>query len=272
RDEDQNQEDGIGILLYMVQGNISKSDWRSREAATYAFGSSLEVPYDEKFSLMVTFAMDFFLNAMKDENNHVKDTTAWTLGCEGLEAGSSVLTPFIADIVTSLIRTAERTYASDTKLSSDKRSRFRSFHQMIEKNKEISKLCSGVFSKFLIINLAVLVKRSLLFSRLPTRLCCCFSKYSLVVAQQFMKKQCLDDKMLPYCDNIMTLLLKDLSSGDLHRSVKPPVFSCFGDVALAIGEKFEKYVPYAMPMMQGAAGTAATDNSRDIWIQEALCP
>ncbi|GKB10454.1 importin subunit beta-1 [Tanacetum coccineum] len=205
--------------------------------------------------------MTALLESIKD-SPHVAEKVCgiiyfFSQGCEGFEAGSSVLTPFIADIVTSLIATAERTYASDTKLSSDKRSRFRSFHQMIEKNKEISKLCSRVFSKFLIRNLAVLVKRSLLFSRLPTRLCCCFLKYSLVVAQQFMKKQCLDDKMLPYCDNIMTLLLKDLSSGDLHRSVKPLVFSCFGDVALAIGENFEKYVPYAMPMMQGAAEVCA---------------
>ncbi|KAJ7008489.1 hypothetical protein NC653_007225 [Populus alba x Populus x berolinensis] len=31
----------------------------------------------------------------------------------------------------------------------------------------------------------------------------------------------LEDKILPYCDGIMTQLLKDLSSNQLHRSVKP---------------------------------------------------
>ncbi|KAI3875601.1 hypothetical protein MKX03_001552 [Papaver bracteatum] len=46
----------------------------------------------------------------------------------------------------------------------------------------------------------------------------------------------LEDKILPYCDGIMTQLLKNLSSNQLHRSVKPPIFSCFGDIALAIGE------------------------------------
>ena len=50
----------------------------------------------------------------------------------------------------------------------------------------------------------------------------------------------LKEKILPYCDGIMTQLLKDLSSNQLHRSVKPPMFSCFGDIALAIGENFEK--------------------------------
>ncbi|KAI4365689.1 hypothetical protein MLD38_021654 [Melastoma candidum] len=62
----------------------------------------------------------------------------------------------------------------------------------------------------------------------------------------------LEDKILPYCDNIMTQLLKELSSNELHRSVKPPIFSCFGDISLAIGEHFEKYLIYTMPMLQSA--------------------
>ncbi|THG12544.1 hypothetical protein TEA_000023 [Camellia sinensis var. sinensis] len=72
----------------------------------------------------------------------------------------------------------------------------------------------------------------------------------------------LDEKILPFCDGIMTHLLKDLSSSELHRSVKPPLFSCFGDIALAIGEHFEKYILYAIPMIQGAAEICARmDNS-----------
>uniref|UniRef100_A0A1D1ZAR7 Importin subunit beta-1 n=1 Tax=Anthurium amnicola TaxID=1678845 RepID=A0A1D1ZAR7_9ARAE len=63
----------------------------------------------------------------------------------------------------------------------------------------------------------------------------------------------LEEKILPFCDGIMTQLLKDLSSNQLHRSVKPPIFSSFGDIALAIGENFEKYLIYAMPMLQSAA-------------------
>ena len=73
----------------------------------------------------------------------------------------------------------------------------------------------------------------------------------------------LEDKVLPFCDGIMTQLLKDLSSNQLHRSVKPPIFSCFGDIALAIGENFEKYLMYAMPMLQSAAELSAHTSGAD---------
>lgn len=73
----------------------------------------------------------------------------------------------------------------------------------------------------------------------------------------------LDSKILPYCDGIMTHLLKDLSNPVLHRSVKPPIFICFGDIALAIGEHFEKYLTYAMPMLQGAAEMCSTLVAQD---------
>ncbi|KAL6577375.1 hypothetical protein OROMI_011651 [Orobanche minor] len=67
----------------------------------------------------------------------------------------------------------------------------------------------------------------------------------------------LDDKILPYCDGIMTDLHKHLSSRELHCSVKPHIFSCFGDIALAIGEHFEKYMGPDLPMMQGASEECA---------------
>ncbi|GMH29621.1 hypothetical protein Nepgr_031464 [Nepenthes gracilis] len=73
----------------------------------------------------------------------------------------------------------------------------------------------------------------------------------------------LEDKILPFCDGIMTLLLKDLSSNQLHKSVKPPIFSCFGDIALAIGDNFDKYLMYAMPMLQSAADLSAHTSAAD---------
>ncbi|KAA8517738.1 hypothetical protein F0562_015203 [Nyssa sinensis] len=102
QEEDQDQDDGIWNLsmaggtclglvartvgdaivphvMPFVEANIMQTDWRSHEAATYAFGSILEGPSIEKLSPMVHSGLDFLLTAMNDENSHVKDTTAWTL-------------------------------------------------------------------------------------------------------------------------------------------------------------------------------------------------
>ncbi|KAL9692380.1 hypothetical protein quinque_016404 [Culex quinquefasciatus] len=51
----------------------------------------------------------------------------------------------------------------------------------------------------------------------------------------------LKNKILPYCDEIMTLLLENLSNPSIHRSVKPQILSVFGDMALSIGPDFKKY-------------------------------
>ncbi|KAI3783082.1 hypothetical protein L2E82_13144 [Cichorium intybus] len=59
----------------------------------------------------------------------------------------------------------------------------------------------------------------------------------------------LGDKMLSYCDDIMELLFENLSRDDSHP-VKPPIFSCFGDMALAVGKNFGMHVDKVMLMMQ----------------------
>eukprot|EP01018_Ginkgo_biloba_P027627 Gb_01575 [translate_table: standard] len=76
----------VPFIMPCVQENISKPDWRCREARTCAFGFFLEGPSPEKLLSLVIMALNFMLNAMKDENNQVKDTTAWTLGPRSLRA------------------------------------------------------------------------------------------------------------------------------------------------------------------------------------------
>ncbi|KAA8534677.1 hypothetical protein F0562_032194 [Nyssa sinensis] len=73
----------------------------------------------------------------------------------------------------------------------------------------------------------------------------------------------LDDRVVPYCDGIMTHPLKSLSGGELHGSVKPPIVFYFWDVVLTIGEHLEKYLPYAIPMMQGACEICAQMGNSD---------
>jgi len=64
-----------------------------------------------------------------------------------------------------------------------------------------------------------------------------------------------------YCESFMAALFENLQSPSLHRDVKPPVLSCFGDVAMAIGAQFEKYLQAAQAMLQqaGMVQSAPTD-------------
>lgn len=67
-----------------VQPNIEKKDspedWRYREAATLAFSSILEGPSYQSLAGVTNAGLSFLLNATKDPNTMVRQTTAWTLG------------------------------------------------------------------------------------------------------------------------------------------------------------------------------------------------
>ncbi|XP_055812701.1 importin subunit beta-1 [Solanum dulcamara] len=389
----------VPLVMPFVEANIMKPDWRSREAAIYAFGSILEGPSIEKLSPMVHAGLKHLLDAMKDNNEHIRDTTAWTLsrifellhtpasgfsvitpanlqqivevlldsikdvphvaekvcgaiyflfqGYEDAGTSSSLLTPFITQIISSLIATADRpdsgsklrTTAYETLnevvrcsnlsetsqiinhlcpvimdklaqtfelqiLSSDDREKqgdlqaslcgvLQVIIQKLSSADETKAIILQVADRIMMLFLKVFACRSStvheeamlaigalayatgsdFLKYMPE-----FYKYIEMGLQNFEEYQvcsisvgvvgdicrALDDKILPYCDGIMTLLLKDLSSSELNRSVKPPIFSCFGDIALAIGEHFEKYLQFALPMMQSAAQMCAQlDNSDD---------
>jgi len=74
----------------------------------------------------------------------------------------------------------------------------------------------------------------------------------------------LGPKLLPYCDEIVSLLLQDLQNSMLNRNVKPPILSCFGDIALAIGGEFVKYLGIIMSMLQQASTTTVDMNDYDL--------
>ncbi|KAJ4951417.1 hypothetical protein NE237_028249 [Protea cynaroides] len=382
-------DDIVPLVMPFIQENITKPDWRQREAATYAFGSILEGPSPEKLTSIVNVALNFMLSAlMKDPNNHVKDTTAWTLGrifeflhgstvdtpiithancqqiitvllqsmkdapnvaekaCgalyflaqgyEDIDSSSSPLTPFFQDIVHALLTVTHREDAGESrlrtaayetlnevvrcstdetapmvtqlvpiimtelhqtlesqKLSSDEREKQNELQGLLcgclqvmiqklgssEPTKYVFMQCvdqmMGLFLRVFACRSATVHEEAMLaigalayatgsdfVKYMPE-----FYKYLEMGLQNFEEYQvcaitvgvvgdicrALEDKILPYCNGIMTQLLKDLSSNQLHRSVKPPIFSCFGDIALAIGENFEKYLMYAMPMLQSAA-------------------
>lgn len=391
-------DDIVPLVMPFIEENITKPDWRQREAATYAFGSILEGPSPDKLTPIVNVALTFMLSALtKDPNNHVKDTTAWTLGrifeflhgsttdtpiitqancqqiitvllqsmkdvpnvaekacgalyflAQGYEEGapSSPLSPFFQEIVQALLTATHREDAGESRLRT---AAYETLNEVVRcstdetapmvlqlvpvimmelhKTLEVQKLSSDEREKqsevqgLLCGCLQVIIQK--LGSSEPTkyvfmqyadqvlglflRVFACrsatvheeamlaigalayaagqdfakympeFYKYLEMGLQNFEEYQvcavtvgvvgdicrALEDKILPYCDGIMTQLLKNLSSNQLHRSVKPPIFSCFGDIALAIGENFEKYLMYAMPMLQSAAELSAHTSGAD---------
>ncbi|OIV93622.1 hypothetical protein TanjilG_04854 [Lupinus angustifolius] len=389
-------DDIVPLVMPFIEENISKPDWRQREAATYAFGSILEGPSPDKLVPLVNMALNFMLTALvNDPNNHVKDTTAWTLGrmfeflhgsamdapiinqancqqiitvllqsmkdvpnvaekacgalyflAQGFEdagSASSPLTPYFEDIVQSLLAVTHREDVVESRLrtsayealnevvrcSNDETAPFvvqlapvimLELHQTLEnhvaadeRQNELQGLLCGCLQVFIqklgsseqtkyhlmqyadhimSLFLRVFASRSaaaheeamLAIGALAYATGSDFAKY-MIEFYKFLESglqnfedyqvcaitvgvvgdvcRALEDKILPYCDGIMTQLLKDLSSNQLHRSVKPPIFSCFGDIALAIGENFEKYLLYAMPMLQGAAELSANTAGAD---------
>lgn len=62
----------------------------------------------------------------------------------------------------------------------------------------------------------------------------------------------IEEQLFPYCDRIMLALLANLQSDEVHRTIKPQILSAFGDIALAIGDRFDKYLAHVVQMLQSA--------------------
>ncbi|KAK9470024.1 armadillo-type protein [Dipodascopsis tothii] len=68
----------------------------------------------------------------------------------------------------------------------------------------------------------------------------------------------LAEAMEPYCDTIMNVFLTNLQNTTVRRDVKVSILSTFGDIAVAIGSAFEKYMPVVMQVL-GQASTLRKD-------------
>jgi importin subunit beta-1 len=65
----------------------------------------------------------------------------------------------------------------------------------------------------------------------------------------------------PYCDQIMQTLFEGLKDNNVDKTLKPVVFSCLGDIAMAICGAFEPYLQVTtMLLLQAAQQVAPADN------------
>ncbi|EDV54520.1 importin subunit beta [Drosophila erecta] len=74
----------------------------------------------------------------------------------------------------------------------------------------------------------------------------------------------LKDLMMPYANEIMTVLINNLAEPSLHRSVKPQILSAFGDVALSIGSNFLTYLNMVLDMLRAASNLQTDANNFDM--------
>jgi len=72
----------------------------------------------------------------------------------------------------------------------------------------------------------------------------------------------LESDLTPYCDEIISILLQALQSPTLDRNIKPTIISSFGDIALAIGKNFVKYLNFVGEVLKHA-GDAKFDNANE---------
>jgi importin subunit beta-1 len=95
----------VPMVIPFIEANIKNPDWHFREAAVMAFGSILAGPDPAVLTTLVNQALPILIEMMTDQNLHVKDTTAWTLGriCESL---ISCIKPdvHLHPLITALVR------------------------------------------------------------------------------------------------------------------------------------------------------------------------
>ncbi|KAJ0829037.1 putative armadillo-like helical, importin beta family [Helianthus annuus] len=272
----------IPLVKPFVLENISKPDWRYLEAAKHAYGSYLEGVTVEKLSEIDDLDLEYLLTAMRDQNRHVKSTAARTLSRifqldpppatvispkhhniimavlpEIVKESPGVLTPMIGVLRISM----KKLWVTDD----DETERFdRANDALICLQVIFQKLGSTDETADSTIKAAAAEIMPVLLNIFDIKSPTVHEKAKIFGSGFKDQRVCsvclgvfgdicraLDYKVLPFSHDIMPRLVKLLSSVDV--SVKPPVFSCFGDLALAIGSESERLVPYVVPLMEEAA-------------------
>jgi importin subunit beta-1 len=72
----------------------------------------------------------------------------------------------------------------------------------------------------------------------------------------------LQKKIEPLCDEIISILIQNLQS-DLDKTLKTLIISCFGDIALAIGVKFQKYLVFVTKVLKQAGDMKVSENNQE---------
>jgi len=124
----------------------------------------------------------------------------------------------------------------------------------------IARNCGPNFSKFLGVNPAQSPIKNILLNGLK----CAVQQPDLCrisVGAIGDIARAVQDKITPFGDEIITLLLQNLMANDLEVTVKPYIIECLSDVSLAIGGHFQRYLSHTMRLTIEAGATRIEPNS-----------
>jgi len=380
------QDKIVQLVLPFVQKFINDNDWRKREAATFAFGAILEGPESNNLSNLISQAFPILLQHMKDNEQIVRDTTAWTLAnicefhpeqaklqvhnlvnvliesltqppkvasrvCHALhnlaetfeslcEEKSSPISQYFKPVISKLLESTNRKDFDEDNLGISTYEAINSFIRAapldqinlvgellplflvkleqsfqinsVDKRNEIQAPICGVLlvicrklgnkiapfadrmmGDFLKLfsnqNTSIHEDALLVIGAVATSMGKDFERYIqhffpfllqalqnyedyhvCSVAVSIISDLCssLGVKILPYCDQIANHLLNNLKAELLNRDVKPQILGCFGDIALAIEQNFEKYFSVVMDVLLQAAQTKNDTSDLDFvdWV------
>lgn len=73
----------------------------------------------------------------------------------------------------------------------------------------------------------------------------------------------LEDRFIVVGDDAMAILLNHLQSDTIDRMIKPAIISCMGDIALALGPRFDRYLQFVLRMLVQACQTTFKNADED---------
>jgi importin subunit beta-1 len=73
----------------------------------------------------------------------------------------------------------------------------------------------------------------------------------------------LADDISSFSDDLVQAFLNILSSDNVDKYVKPHVVACFGDIALALNDKFVRYSDHVLGILSDAAKTETSEDDED---------
>lgn len=80
----------------------------------------------------------------------------------------------------------------------------------------------------------------------------------------------LEKQLTPFCAPIIEIFLQNLRNQEVHRSIKPHIIACFGDIAFQIAGEFERFLHHTMTILGQAAMTTTNYNAEDEELREHI--